>query len=279
MTHKEALDILSGLGISARKRWGQNFLCDESVVEQIVEAARISPGSSVLEIGPGIGAVTDKLVQTAAQTLAIEIDPVLAGYLNDRFSDNETCRILNRDFLDVQPSTVIENIGMPGTVISNLPYNQMTPIIYKLIEDYPDADTMVFMVEEDACDRIFASPSTKYYGALSVITSAYGKKEKLFNVPSNCFYPSPHTNSTVVRFSGNEGQRALVPGYVNFVREAMSLRRKTLLNVMNSNPDRVMNSEKTKAFLENRGFQITVRAETLTASDFAELFELLRTDI
>lgn len=279
MTSKEAAEICNRYGITARKRWGQNFLCSDETADRIIEAAGITKEDSVLEIGPGIGALTEKLCACARSVLAVEIDPVLSDYLRERFDDSDRCTVVQSDFLDLARDRVIELIGRPSVIISNLPYNLTTPIITKLMSDYPDANAMLFMVEEDACTRIFSSPSEKSYGPLSVISSVYGNKEKLFTVPPQFFFPSPHTVSAVIRFSREKDREPMPTGFVSFVREATAVRRKTLINALGQSSGFSRDIPKIRGFLINKGLSETVRAESLPPLEFLALYQELRTNI
>ncbi len=279
MTSKEAAEICNRYGITARKRWGQNFLCSDDIADRIVESAGITKEDSVLEIGPGIGALTEKLCACARSVLAVEIDPSLSDYLRDRFIGSSHCIVLQSDFLGLDRDRVTGLIGRPEVIISNLPYNLTTPIITKLMSDYPDAKTMLFMVEEDACARIFSSPSEKSYGPLSVISSVFGSKEKLFTVPPQFFFPSPHTVSAVIRFSREKDREPMPAGFVSFVKEATAARRKTLLNALGQSSGFSGNMQKIREFLANNGISETVRAESLHPIEFLALYQELRTNI
>lgn len=279
MTHKEVADILNRVGITARKRWSQNFLCSDEIRDRIIESAGIIKEDSALEIGPGIGALTEKLIDSAGRVLAVEIDPILSDYLRERFAGSGRCNVIQDDFLKVDVDRIIEIIGRPQVVISNLPYNLTTPIIVKLMTDYPDANTMLFMVEEDACERIFSSPSSKSYGAISVISSVFGRKEILFTVPPQCFFPPPHTVSAVIRFSREKNREPIPQGFVPFVRDATAARRKTLINALGQSAKFSGVIRQTREFLKKRGLSESVRAESLLPEEFLALYKELRPNI
>jgi 16S rRNA (adenine1518-N6/adenine1519-N6)-dimethyltransferase len=279
MTGKEAAEICNRCGIIARKRWGQNFLCSEEITDRIIDAAGITNEDSVLEIGPGIGALTEKLIAVAGRVLAVEIDPVLADYLNARFVGSSHCTIIQGDFLDLSIDRITGAIGRPQVIISNLPYNLTTPIITKLMSDYPDASTMLFMVEQDACDRIFSSPSSKSYGPLSVLSSVFGRKEKLFAVSPHLFFPPPHTVSAVIRFSREKNSEPMPRGFVSFVRDATAARRKTLLNALAQSSEFSGQIQKAREFLIRKGLSESIRAEALDPLEFLSLFQELLPNI
>ncbi len=278
MTGREAAEICNRYGITARKRWGQNFLCSEEISDRIISAAESSKDDSILEIGPGIGALTRKLCEKAERFLAIEIDPILVACLQDQLIDSTECPVICADYLKLHTDRIVDCIGRPQVLVSNLPYNLTTPIITKLITDFSDSTTMVFMVEEDACDRIFAQPSDKAYGVLSVITSAFGKKEKLFTVSPNHFFPSPHTSSAVIRFSREKGRAPIPSGFVSFVRDATAARRKTLLNALHQSLKYSDDVQRIKNFLAGRHLAENCRAETLTPDEFLALYRQLASD-
>jgi len=276
MTGKEAAEICNRFGIIARKRWGQNFLCSEEVSDRIIDIAGIKNEDFVLEIGPGIGALTGKICAHARSVLAVEIDPVLVRYLKENFDYSKNCTVICEDFLKLSKERIVL-IGKPRVVVSNLPYNLTTPIISRLMSDFSDAETMVFMVEEDACDRIFAKPSEKAYGPISVISSAFGRKEKLFSIPPQCFFPSPHTRSMVIRFSRQKSDQPIPGDFVHFVYEAMKSRRKTLMNVINHSSEYFAARQKVKDFLITGDHPENIRAEALTSDEFLALYRLLNT--
>ncbi len=279
MTGKEAAEICNRFGITARKRWGQNFLCSDEITGRIVDAAGITAEDSVLEIGPGLGALTEKLCDRSQHVLAVEIDPVLADYLSKRFAGSSRFSVIREDYLKLHADRVTERIGRPQVIVSNLPYNLTTPIVSRLLTDYPDAGTMLFMVEEDACARIFSSPGQKTYGPLSVISSVFGEKEKLFSVAPHHFFPAPHTVSAVIRFS-RKTDRAVIPdGFVTFVREAMSSGRKTLINALGQSGGFSKDAAKIRDYLSRNRIMPNVRAESLQPADFLSLYQELRPNI
>ncbi|MBN1891702.1 MAG: ribosomal RNA small subunit methyltransferase A [Clostridiales bacterium] len=278
MTHKEVAEILDRLGITAKKRWGQNFLCNDEISERIVEAAGIGHDDIVLEIGPGIGALTDKLCSSADRVLAVEIDATLAEYLRNRFEETDRFALIQEDYLKIESEKIASRIGRPQVIVSNLPYNLTTLIITKLMTEFSDARTMVLMVEEDACERIFSHPSSKSYGPISIITTAFGSKEKLFSVASQHFFPAPHTSSAVIRFSRDEKRKPITPDFVSFVRDVTATRRKTLVNTLSGNPKYSGDIDRIKSILTEHGYSPFVRAESLSADEFVTLYKQLEQD-
>ena len=201
--------------------FGQNFLCDEEIISGIIASAGIRPGDKVLEIGPGIGALTESLSQMDIDLTAVEIDKRLVSYLRKAFPD---VNIIDSDFLK------LKDYGAEGfdVVISNLPYYIMTDIMMKVFEEAVNARTIVYMVEEAALDRILCESSTKSYGPLAVVSELYGAIQVLYKVPGTCFVPQPRTTSAVIRFqcSDKRPDKELIA----FIKKCFSQRRKTLAN-------------------------------------------------
>lgn len=269
MIKQEVLSILDQYGLSAKKSLGQNFLCNEDVISDILDLAEIGPESRVLEIGPGIGALSEKLVSRCAEYVAIEIDTRFQARLKDCIED-QGGKVIYEDYLAFSPDLIPDFV--PDVILSNLPYYVMTPIMLKVMKDYPSCPRMVYMVEEEACDRIFGKPKTKQYGPLSVLTSLYGEKEKVFRVDGPSFYPAPNTTSAVIRIE--RGENAWDPEWIGFVESAFALRRKTLVNSLSSGGK--YGKEQILSALSRAGLPETVRSEALLPEAFTEIYQFLQ---
>lgn len=271
MEKKRCIELIKNYIILPTHSLGQNFLVDEDAAVMIVEAAGIEPSDEVLEIGPGLGALTEKLADKASFVHAVEIDSHLLDALHETVKDKNNVNIICSDFLKLSKKSLrAENTG-PYIVVSNIPYYVMTPIMMKLFREWDDAKTMVFTVEDAACDRIFAEPGSKHYGPLSIISSLYGKKEKLMVLESHSFHPAPHTKSAVIRLSAggvlHDAPSVLFP----LVIAAFSQRRKTLSNALSSSglfPD---GKKQVMELLLSVDILPTTRAEQLQPEDYVRI--------
>ncbi len=277
MEKKRCIELIKKYIILPTHSLGQNFLVDEAAAAMIVEAGGIEPSDEVLEIGPGLGALTEKLADKASFVHAVEIDSHLLDALQDTVKDKNNVHIICSDFLKLSKKSLREEKTGPYVVVSNIPYYVMTPIMMKLFREWDDAKTMVFTVEDAACDRIFAESGSKHYGPLSIMSSLYGKKEKLMVLDSHSFHPAPHTKSAVIRLSAggvlHEAPSVLFP----LVIAAFSQRRKTLSNALSSSglfPD---GKKQVMELLLSVGILPTTRAEQLQPEDYVRIaFELIQ---
>ncbi|NLT11179.1 MAG: ribosomal RNA small subunit methyltransferase A [Clostridiaceae bacterium] len=275
MNRKEVVELCNQYGLKARKSLGQNFLCNDAVAGRIVDSAGIRSQDIVLEIGPGIGALTEFILDTGANVFSSEIDEKLFPLLRDRFSDRLNFSLIESDFLILKRDEWLSPGQNIDIIISNLPYYVMTPLIIKCLEDYSDARKMVFMIEEDASNRIFAVPETKSYGPLSVLTSIYGSKSKLFVVDQRSFDPQPQTRSLVISFDKNEDlKRNISSRFVMFVRHCFAMRRKTIHKNLIASGLNFSNDLLSEAFLHS-GIQESSRAEAMKPTDFLSLYDCL----
>ena len=250
------------------KNLGQNFLIDDRISERIIEAAGIKEDDYILEIGPGLGALTRQFTNDQSQFICVEIDLNLKDPLVKQFENRNNIDFLFTDFLKIDYKAIQKNKKSPNIVISNLPYYVMTPIFMKLFLQWDCIEKMIFMVEKDACERIFADPGTKSYGPISILSSIYGKKERLFQVGSKAFYPEPHTNSEVIRFTESK-ERGRIPAVLfPLVRAAFAQRRKTLLNVFTSSALFPEGREQVALFLEKANISPKTRAEDLPPKEY-----------
>ncbi len=267
MNKGEVIDILSSNELKAQSRFGQNFLCDDDVIDEIISIADIKPVSSVLEIGPGLGALTEGVLDITSSYKAVEIDHGLFEYLNERFGDH----FIHSDFLKLERQDYYNG---EDVILSNIPYYIMTPIMKKLMVECDKAQKMVFMVEDEAVQRIIAAPGTKQYGPLSVLCSCFGIVKKEFSVPANCFYPMPHTLSSVISLTRNL-DIVITEDFCDLIEASFSKRRKTLNNSLSD----YLSSKKTnielKEALRKLNLSENIRAEALKPDDFIELHKLL----
>lgn len=266
MNRETVIRLLEQNEILPANKFGQNFLCDDEITSRIVEVSGIEPGDNVLEVGPGLGALTEKLIKKGCSVTAVEIDHKLADLLPKTIGD-PNLRVIDCDFLKVSDI----DLSSFDHAISNIPYYAMTPIMMRIISEMSNIRTMTFMVEDEAINRIAAKPKTKQYGPLSVLCSAFGTVKREFTVPKNCFYPMPHTTSAVITIKRHE--RSLVSpdkGFMDLVTLCFSQRRKKLVN----------NCPEAKPVLASLGLSPdTLRAEDLTAMQYLELYDAIRKDM
>ena len=262
------LHILKRFGIRMNKKLGQNFLIDEHVVNSIVEAAGIKPGDAVLEVGPGIGTLTQGLAEAGANVTAVEIDRRLIEVLSKTLEGYENVRVVYGDILKVD---VAKEIGAANyKVVANLPYYITTPIIMGLLESKMPIDVLVTMVQKEVAQRMVATPGTKDYGSLSVAVQYYTKAEIAFIVKPDSFIPAPKVDSAVIRCTRLEKPPVQVNEKIFFrvVKAAFAQRRKTLSNTLKTTG---VPAETVKLILANAGIDGNRRGETLTMEEFATL--------
>ena len=262
MNRDQVQKILKENNILPEAGFGQNFLCDEKIIEDIIEAADIKPGDTVLEIGPGIGALTEKLSRLDINLKCVEIDKRLVSYLRSAYPDTE---IIDSDFIKLKDYGA-EKVDV---VISNLPYYIMTDIMMKVFEEARNARKIVYMIEEAALDRILAESGTKSYGPLAVVSELYGNITIMTKVPGTSFVPMPRTTSVVIRFNcyENKPDKELM----DFIRKCFMQRRKTLANNLKG-----YDKDKFKAWVTDNFTSDNIRAEVLEPCDFRDLFNALK---
>ena len=271
MNKQEVLSILDEFGFQAKKSLGQNFLCNEEVIGDILDLAQLDKTTTCLEIGPGLGALSEKAVLSAGNYVAVEIDMRFQPRLTKVI---EECggKVVYKDYLALQKEDLPDPSFAPDVILSNLPYYVMTPIMLKVMKDFPSCRKMVFMVEEEALDRIMAKPKSKQYGPLSVVTELFGKKRKCFTVDSGSFYPAPNTLSAVIEITAEE-EREWDPGIIDFTESAFALRRKTLVNSLSSSGK--YSKDEIVSALKALGKKETVRTEELLPTEIMQLYEIL----
>ena len=276
--------VLNRYGFSFQKKFGQNFLIDENVVEKIVRDAGVTKDDFVLEIGPGIGTMTQILCENAREVVAVEIDDKLIPILTeDTLSWYDNVTVIHEDILklDIVKLANERNGGKPIKVVANLPYYITTPIIMGLFESHVPLDSITIMVQKEVADRMQIGPGTKDYGALSLAVQYYAKPQILLNVPASCFMPRPNVDSAVIQLTRYEKPPVEVKDehlMFRLIRASFNQRRKTMTNSVGNSPELSVSKEQMAAVLEKCGLSATVRGEALTLEQFAELANVLSED-
>lgn len=270
------IEILQKYHFNFQKKFGQNFLIDTSVLEKIVAAAEVSGEDCVLEIGPGIGTMTQYLAERAREVVAVEIDKNLMPILEETLGGYDNVTVIHDDILKVDVQRIAEerNGGRPIKVVANLPYYITTPIIMSLFEKHVPLKSITVMVQKEVADRMQVGPGTKDYGALSLAVQYYAKPEVVASVPPNCFIPRPGVGSAVIRLTRYEEPPVSVEDEKKMfalIRAAFNQRRKTLVNSLGNAPGLGVSKERVSAVLKGMGLSATVRGEALTLEQFAEL--------
>ena len=276
--------VLNRYGFSFQKKFGQNFLIDENVVEKIVRDAGVTKDDFVLEIGPGIGTMTQILCENAREVVAVEIDDKLIPILTeDTLSWYDNVTVIHEDILklDIVKLANERNGGKPIKVVANLPYYITTPIIMGLFESHVPLDSITIMVQKEVADRMQVGPGTKDYGALSLAVQYYAKPQIILNVPASCFMPRPNVDSAVIQLTRYEKPPVEVKDehlMFRLIRASFNQRRKTMTNSVGNSPELSVSKEQMAAALEKCGLSATVRGEALTLAQFAELANVLSED-
>lgn len=280
---KNTIEILNRYGFTFQKKFGQNFLIDTHVLEKIIAAAGITSEDCVLEIGPGIGTMTQYLCENARRVIAVEIDKALIPILrDDTLKDYDNVSIINEDVLKLDINELVEkeNDGRPIKVVANLPYYITTPIVMGLLEKHVPIDNITVMVQKEVAERMQAGPGTKDYGALSLAVEYYAQSYIAAYVPPNCFMPRPGVGSAVIRLTLREkpAVETVDPELMfKLIRASFNQRRKTLQNGIKNFAEFSFTKEQVVEALESMKLSPSVRGETLTLSQFAELTNLLAT--
>lgn len=273
-------EVLAKYNMSAKKKFGQNFLIDSHVLEGIVEAAGVTDEDLVLEIGPGIGSLTQYLAEAAGKVVAVEIDKTLLPVLADTLSEYDNVTVINQDILKVDLDEIVsENGGRPIKVVANLPYYITTPIIMKLFESRARIESITVMVQKEVADRMAAGPGGKDYGSLSLAVGYYAKAVTVMDVPPSSFIPQPNVGSAVVNLSRYAEPRVKVQDekrLFEMVRTAFNQRRKTLSNSLSNNPALGVSRQEVAEALLKMGVDEKARGEILTLEQFAELSDILQ---
>lgn len=272
--------VLNKYGFTFQKKFGQNFLIDPHVLDKIIRAAEITEDDFVLEIGPGMGTMTQYLAYAAREVYAVEIDKSLIPILEDTLSDYDNVTVINEDVLkvDINELAVHYNGGKPIKVVANLPYYITTPIIMGLFESHVPVKSITVMVQKEVAQRMQAGPGTKDYGALSLAVQFYAEPYIVANVPPNCFMPRPGVGSAVIRLTLHENPPVTVKNeklLFQIIRASFNQRRKTLQNGLNNSPEIHASKEQIQAAIGQLGVSPSVRGEALTLGQFAVLADIL----
>ena len=277
---QNTIEILQKYNFTFQKKFGQTFLIDTHVLDKIIRAAEITKEDMVLEIGPGIGTMTQYLAEAAGKVVAVEIDKNLIPILSDTLSAYENVTIINEDVLklDIQKLANEENQGRPIKVVANLPYYITTPIIMGLFENHVPVESITVMVQKEVADRMQTGPGNKDYGALSLAVQYYAEPYIVANVPPNCFMPRPKVGSAVIRLTCHEQPPVEVKDerlMFDIIRASFNQRRKTLANGLNNSDKLSFSKEEITEAIESLGKGSSVRGEALTLEEFAELSNYL----
>ncbi len=273
---QKTIEIIKKYEFAFQKKFGQNFLIDTHVLDKIIAAAGVTKDDCVLEIGPGIGTMTQYLAENARHVVAVEIDSNLIPILNETLADYENVTIIHADILKVDINQITEqyNGGRPIKVVANLPYYITTPIIMGLFENMVPIDNITVMVQKEVADRMQVGPGSKDYGALSLAVQYYAEPYIVANVPPNCFMPRPNVGSAVIRLTRHKEPpvKAEDPGLMfKLIRASFNQRRKTLQNGLNNSPEIPFAKEQITEAVESLGLGPSVRGEALTLEQFSSL--------
>ena len=269
---QNTIEVLQKYNFVFQKKFGQNFLIDTHVLDKIIAAAEITKDDFVLEIGPGIGTMTQYLACAARKVVAVEIDKALIPILEDTLSDNDVLKV------DIAKLAEEENGGKPIKVVANLPYYITTPIIMGLFENHVPIKSITVMVQKEVADRMQVGPGTKDYGALSLAVQYYAKPYIVANVPPNCFMPRPKVGSAVIRLERYEEPPVKVKDeklMFRIIRASFNQRRKTLANGLKNSAELDYTKEEIEAAIEALGRGASIRGEALTLEEFAKLADFL----
>ncbi len=274
------IEVLQKYNFNFQKKFGQNFLIDTHVLERIIEESGITKDDCILEIGPGIGTMTQYLAENAREVVAVEIDKALIPILQDTLKEYDNVTVINDDILKVDINKIVQekNQGNAIKVVANLPYYITTPIIMGLFESHVPLKSITIMVQKEVADRMQVGPGTKDYGALSLAVQYYAKPEIVANVPPNCSMPRPNVGSAVIRLTRYEKPPVVVENekfMFQLIRASFNQRRKTLVNGL-QNGGLGLGKEKILQVLEEMGLPATIRGEALTLEQFAELSNKLK---
>ena len=277
---KNTIEVIQKYQFAFQKKFGQNFLIDPHVLDKIIGAAGVTKEDMVLEIGPGIGTMTQYLAEAAREVVAVEIDNNLIPILKETLAEYDNVTVINEDILKVDIKKLAEehNGGRPIKVVANLPYYITTPIIMGLLESHVPVESITVMVQKEVAMRMQAGPGTKDYGALSLAVQYYCEPYIAANVPPNCFMPRPKVGSTVIRLTRyskppvtTENEQLMF----RLIRASFNQRRKTLANGLNNAPDLHYTKEQIAQAIEALGVSASIRGEALTLQQFAKLADIL----
>ena len=273
---KQTIEVIQKHNFNFKKSFGQNFLIDSHVIDKIIRAAEITPEDNVLEIGPGIGTLTQYLAESAGKVAAVEIDEKLIPVLEETLAEYDNVRVINEDILKCDIDSIFG--GEPFKVVANLPYYITTPIIMGLLEGNSHFDSLTVMIQKEVADRMKAGPGTKDYGALSLAVQYYAEPYLAANVPPNCFMPRPNVGSAVIRLKRRPEPAVQVKDeklLFGLIRAAFMERRKTLLNAVKNSKELDISKERVEEVLTELGIDTRIRGEALNLEQFALLADNL----
>lgn len=278
--YTETRDILKKYNITANKRLGQNFLIDDEVIDGIIDASNVNKSDLVIEIGPGLGTLTKRLLENSGKVICIELDTRMIEILNDRFKFYNNFEVINEDVLKVDLKKLInENKNeelKTAKIVANLPYYITTPIVMKLLEDKLDIESITVMVQKEVADRLVDVPGGKNSGAITYGVNYYTRPEKVIEVPNTAFIPAPEVNSSVIKLNVLEKPSVQVKNeelLFKIIKMAFMQKRKTLLNgLTNGN---LASKEEIEEMLTNLGFDLRIRGEKLSLEDFAKIADYM----
>lgn len=273
---KQTIEVIQKHNFNFKKSFGQNFLIDSHVIDKIIRAAEITPEDNVLEIGPGIGTLTQYLAESAGKVAAVEIDEKLIPVLEETLAEYDNVRVINEDILKCDIDSIFG--GEPFKVVANLPYYITTPIIMGLLEGKSHFDSLTVMIQKEVADRMKAGPGTKDYGALSLAVQYYAEPYLAANVPPNCFMPRPNVGSAVIRLKRRPEPAVKVKDeklLFGLIRAAFMERRKTLLNAVKNSKELDISKERVEEVLTELGIDTRIRGEALNLEQFALLADNL----
>lgn len=281
---QNTIEILQKYNFNFQKKFGQNFLIDEHVLDKIIRAAEITKDDYVLEIGPGIGTMTQYLACAAREVTAVEIDRALIPILEDTLKEYDNVSIINEDILKVDIAALAKekNGGRPIKVVANLPYYITTPIIMGLFESHVPLESITVMVQKEVADRMQIGPGTKDYGALSLAVQYYAEPYIVANVPPNCFMPRPAVGSAVIRLTRHQKPPVEVMDeklMFRLIRASFNQRRKTLANGLKNSGELNLSKEVITAAIEKLGKGSSVRGEALDLEEFARLTNIIKEEM
>lgn len=273
---QKTIEIIKKYNFNFQKKFGQNFLIDAHVLQKIIAGAGVTKEDMVVEIGPGIGTMTQYLAEAAGTVVAVEIDKNLLPILEETLADYDNVTVINEDILKLDIQKLVDecNGGKPIKVVANLPYYITTPIIMGLFESHVPLENMTVMVQKEVAARMRSGPGTKDYGALSLAVQYYADPYVVANVPCNCFMPRPNVDSAVIRLTKHEKPPVYVEDETlmfKMIRAAFNQRRKTLVNALNNSPEIQADKELIQTVLIQAGLLPTVRGEALTLDQFADI--------
>lgn len=277
---RNTIEIIQKYEFAFQKKFGQNFLIDTHVLDKIIQAAGLTKEDMVVEIGPGIGTMTQYLAERAGTVVAVEIDTNLIPILKETLGDYDNVTVINEDILKVDIRKLAEQYhgGRPIKVVANLPYYITTPIIMGLFESEVPIENITVMVQKEVAERMQAGPGTKDYGALSLAVQYYAEPYIVANVPPNCFIPRPNVGSAVIRLTRHQEKPVSVKDeklMFRLIRASFNQRRKTLQNGLNNSGEVPFSKEEIASAIEKLGLPAAVRGETLTLEQFAALTDIL----